>query len=72
MFALFLQYKAEIVQEFTKKIVPQFGNGKLKTVVDSVFTMDQIQLAHKRMESNDNIGKIIIQVTDQVEEKTGG
>ena len=43
--------------------MPQFGNGKLKTVVDSVFTLDQIQLAHKRMESNENVGKIIIQVS---------
>ena len=63
------QYKGELVQEFTEKIVPQFANGKLKTVVDSVFPMDQVQLAHKRMESNENIGKIIIQIASQDDEK---
>jgi len=66
---ILLQYKRELVQEFSERIVPQFGNGRLKTIVDSVFTMDQIQLAHKRMESNENIGKIIIQIRpDDTEE----
>ena len=63
------QYKAELVQAFTKTIVPLFATGKLKTIVDSVFTMDQIQLAHKKMESNQNIGKIVIKIaTPQVDE----
>ena len=65
---LFVQYKGELVREFTERIVPQFANGKLRTVVDSVFPMDQVQLAHQRMESNENIGKIIIQVTTQEDE----
>lgn len=64
-----LEYKAELVQAFTKTIVPLFATGKLKTIVDSVFTMDQIQLAHKKMESNQNIGKIVIKIaTPQVDE----
>ena len=65
IFNFILQYKGELVQEFTEKIVPLFANGKLKTIVDSVFAMDEIHLAHKRMESNENIGKIIIQVASQ-------
>ena len=61
-FPIFLQYKRELVREFSERIVPQFANGRLKTITDSVFTIDEIQLAHKRMESNENIGKIIIQI----------
>ena len=61
-FPILLQYKRELVQEFSERIVPQFANGRLKTITDSVFTIDEIQLAHKRMESNENIGKIIIQI----------
>lgn len=58
-----------MVQAFTETIVPLFATGKLKTIVDSVFTMDQIQLAHKKMESNQNIGKIVIKIaTPQVDE----
>ncbi|KAJ7378418.1 hypothetical protein OS493_022952 [Desmophyllum pertusum] len=64
-----LEYKAELVQEFTERIIPQFANGKLRTIVDSTFTMDQIQLAHERMESNENIGKIIIQITTSEEDE---
>ena len=57
------------MQAFTKTIVPLFATGKLKTIVDSVFTMYQIQLAHKKMESNQNIGKIVIKIaTPQVDE----
>ena len=57
------------MQEFTERIIPQFANGKLRTIVDSTFTMDQIQLAHERMESNENIGKIIIQITTSEEDE---
>ncbi|CAH3187506.1 unnamed protein product, partial [Porites lobata] len=57
-----LPYKKELVEEFSNRIVPQFANGTLKTIVDSVFTIDEIQLAHKRMESNENIGKIVLQI----------
>lgn len=60
---IILQYKKELVKEFSDRIVPQFANRTLKTIVDSVFTMDEIQLAHKRMESNENIGKIVLQIT---------
>ena len=57
------------MQAFTETIVPLFATGKLKTIVDSVFTMYQIQLAHKKMESNQNIGKIVIKIaTRQVDE----
>lgn len=69
IFKFIPQYKAELVQAFTKTIVPLFATGKLKTIVDSVFTMDQIQLAHMKMESNQNIGKIVIKIaTPQVDE----
>ena len=61
-FLIILQYKKELIEEFSDRIVPQFANGTLKTIVDSVFTIDEIQLAHKRMESNENIGKIVLQI----------
>ncbi|XP_068754762.1 quinone oxidoreductase PIG3-like [Montipora capricornis] len=57
-----LAYKKELVKGFIENVIPYFANGTLKTVVDSVIPMEEIQRAHKRMESNENIGKIIIQV----------
>ena len=61
-FLLISQYKAKLVRSFTENSVPLFAAGKLKTIVDSVLPMDQIQLAHEKMESNKNIGKIVVQI----------
>jgi len=66
-----LQYKAALAQEFTERIVPQFANGKLRSIVDSVFPMDEVQQAHKRMEANENIGKIVIQISSKEEASIG-
>ena len=66
-----LQYKAALAQEFTEKIVPQFANGTLRSIVDSVFLMEEVQLAHKRMEANENIGKIVIQISSKEEASDG-
>lgn len=59
------------MQEFTEKIVPQFANGTLRSIVDSVFPMEEVQLAHKRMEANENIGKIVIQISSKEEASIG-
>ena len=61
-FLLISQYKAKLVRAFTENSVPLFAAGKLKNIVDSVLPMDQIQLAHEEMESNKNIGKIVVQI----------
>jgi len=66
-----LSYKAALAQEFTERIVPQFANGKLRSIVDSVFPMDEVQQAHKRMEANENIGKIVIQISSKEEASIG-
>ena len=66
-----LQYKAALAQEFAERIVPQFANGKVRSIVDSVFPMEDVQLAHKRMEANENIGKIVIQISSKEEGSIG-
>lgn len=63
-----LAYKRKLVEEFTEIVIPQFANGMLSTVVDSIFPMEEIQQAHRRMEANENIGKIIIQVREDENE----
>ncbi|MFZ3579912.1 NAD(P)H-quinone oxidoreductase [Virgibacillus sp. DJP39] len=56
------QYKAELTRDFVKKALPLFSIEKLKPVVDHIFSFDEIQEAHRHMESNKNIGKIIVKV----------
>lgn len=68
IFLFLTQYKRKLVEEFTEIVIPHFGNGMLSTVVDSIFPMEEIQKAHRRMEANENIGKIIIQVREDENE----
>lgn len=59
------KYKAELVKAFTEEVLPNFTPGhsiQLQPIVDSVFPFDQIADAHRRMEANKNMGKIILQI----------
>lgn len=64
-----LQYKAELVKAFTSRVLPHFLDQpvSLKPVIDSSFNLEDIADAHRRMEANKNMGKIIINVIPQTE-----
>ncbi|WP_449354888.1 NAD(P)H-quinone oxidoreductase [Virgibacillus natechei] len=57
-------YKAALTTDFAEKSMPLFENKKLKPVIDHVFSLDEAQQAHEHMESNKNIGKIVLKVDD--------
>lgn len=54
--------KERLTQEFTDFALPRFKAGKMHPVVDSVFDWKEVGKAHTYMESNANIGKIILRV----------
>lgn len=56
------EYKVALTTEFYYKTKHLFVNHKLRPIVDQVFPFDQIQQAHEHMESNKNMGKIILKV----------
>jgi putative PIG3 family NAD(P)H quinone oxidoreductase len=58
-----LEYKSKLTHEFIKNCIPLFEEGKLKPVVDSVFSWEDTEYAHQRMEENKNAGKIVLSVT---------
>ncbi|XP_029900541.1 quinone oxidoreductase PIG3 isoform X2 [Myripristis murdjan] len=62
-----LQYKAELVRAFSQRVLPFFSDkpASLRPVIDSTFNLDDIAEAHKHMEANRNMGKIIINVISQ-------
>jgi NADPH:quinone reductase-like Zn-dependent oxidoreductase len=41
-------------------IFDQLASGKLKPVIARTFTLDQIVDAHRYMESNEQVGKIVV------------
>ncbi|XP_007901473.2 LOW QUALITY PROTEIN: quinone oxidoreductase PIG3 [Callorhinchus milii] len=58
-----LKHKEELVKAFTADVLPHFEpEGLLQPIIDCIFPMDKIADAHRRMECNRNIGKIIIEV----------
>jgi NADPH:quinone reductase len=54
--------KIDATERFANEVVPLFADGKLKPAVDCVFPLEKIADAHRRMESNESIGKIVIAV----------
>lgn len=55
-----LDYKIKLTQAFAKYALAKFETGALQPVIDRVFSWEEIQEAHRYMEANRNIGKIVI------------
>lgn len=54
--------KAEIAAALREYVWPLFASGHLRPVVDSVFPLERAADAHRRMESSQHIGKIILEL----------
>ena len=52
--------KAELAAEFAEAVLPGFDDGSLHPVIDSVFPVSEVADAHRRMERNENFGKIVL------------
>ncbi|XP_028250435.1 quinone oxidoreductase PIG3 [Parambassis ranga] len=59
-----LQYKADLVRAFSERVLPHFSDqpASLRPVIDSTFKLEDIAEAHRHMEANRNMGKIVINV----------
>jgi NADPH2:quinone reductase len=54
--------KAETVRGFVRDLLPGFASGAIRPLVDRVFAFDELPAAKRYMESNAQIGKIVIRV----------
>ena len=52
--------KAAATSAFIRDLGPAFESGALRAVVDREFSLDDIADAHRRMESNESFGKVLI------------
>jgi len=57
-----LEEKIAISQRFAVEVLPLFDAGHLRVVIDSRYALDDIAAAHSYMETNANVGKILIDV----------
>ncbi len=55
-----LQEKIAITTAFAQVVVPLLAQETIQPVIDSVFPLDQIQDAHRRLESNETFGKVVL------------
>lgn len=53
-------YKARLTKDFLADAFPLFERGLVKPIIDTTFPMAEAGSAHKHMEANKNIGKIIL------------
>jgi putative PIG3 family NAD(P)H quinone oxidoreductase len=54
--------KAMATKLFAEQVVPLLADGSVKPVVDRVYKMAEVREAHERMESNQNFGKIVLEI----------
>ena len=57
-----IEQKATLAQRFIGEILPRFDDGSLRPVIDSRYAIADIADAHRHMEANANVGKILIDV----------
>jgi putative PIG3 family NAD(P)H quinone oxidoreductase len=55
-------FKTAVADELTHNVWPHVAEGKLKPVIDTVFSWVQAPDAHRRMESGDHVGKIVLTI----------
>lgn len=54
--------KAWATRLFSRHVVPLLANGSVRPVIDSVFRIDGVREAHRRIESNETFGKVVLTI----------
>jgi NADPH:quinone reductase len=57
-----LAEKIDATERFAREVVPLFAAGTFEANVDCIFPLDRIAEAHRRLESNATIGKVVLTI----------
>lgn len=57
-----IEEKATATRLFANHVVPLLANGSVRPVIDSVFKIEEVREAHKRIESNESFGKVVLTI----------
>ena len=57
-----LEEKLAVTRRFATSVLPLLANGKVKPVIEQVYSMEEVGKAHVEMEENKNFGKLIVRV----------
>lgn len=58
-----VEEKIAITDAFAREVGPLLKKGTIKPVIDSVFPIEKIQDAHRRLESNQTFGKVVLTIS---------
>jgi putative PIG3 family NAD(P)H quinone oxidoreductase len=56
--------KVAIVERFRQRFLPGFEQGTFTPQIDRVYPLSEVRAAHERMEANENLGKIVLQLAN--------
>jgi NADPH:quinone reductase len=57
-----VEEKATATRLFAKHVVPLLAAGLIKPVIDRSYALTEVREAHRRMEANENFGKIVLMI----------
>lgn len=58
-----LSYQIKLTKDFKEFAYDKISSGRIKPVIDKIFDWKDVVKAHKRMEENKNIGKIVLRIS---------
>ncbi|BFZ18678.1 hypothetical protein BsWGS_21717 [Bradybaena similaris] len=59
-----VEFKASLVHDFAQRYSKLFTDGTFRPIIYKVFPLSEIINAHKMMEANENLGKIVLKVRE--------
>ena len=57
-----LEEKIATTNAFGAEVLPLLAEGAVQPVIDSVFPLEKVQDAHRRLESNETFGKVVLKI----------
>lgn len=58
-----LPEKIAITRAFAEGVVPLLAQGTVRPVIESIFPLEEIRDAHRRLESNETFGKVVLTIS---------
>ena len=60
-----LEEKIAVSRRFADEVLPLFTAGRLRPIIDRRFSLDEVAAAHRVMEADANVGKLLLDVRTQ-------
>jgi putative PIG3 family NAD(P)H quinone oxidoreductase len=57
-----VEFKSMVADELARLVWPYVEEGSLKPVIDSVYPLEQAADAHRRLDSGERVGKVVLEV----------